>query len=155
MFSAFPMFGTFRKSLESLFIQNLVTDNIAKPVLTMLTQFALKANRLGVVGLVALVFTALALMLTIDRTLNSIWRVRKPRPFAQRVLIYWAAMTLGPLLLGASLTMTSYAVTASKGLVGGLPGGVSLLLDSLQFVLVAAGMAAMFHFVPNLSLIHI
>ena len=55
-----------------------------------LTQFATKASRLGAFGLIALGFTAMALMLTIDRTLNAIWRVRRPRPIAQRVLIYWA-----------------------------------------------------------------
>jgi membrane protein len=91
----------------------------------------------------------LTLIFTIDRTLNSIWRVRTPRPFAQRVLIYWAAITLGPLVLAVSLSMTSYAISASKGLVGVLPGGVSFILDSFQFVLVAGGMAAMFHYVPN------
>jgi membrane protein len=53
------------------------------------------------------------------------------------------------LLLGASLSLTSYAVSASKGVVGGMPGGVALLLDLLQFFLMAAGMAAMFRFVPN------
>jgi membrane protein len=52
-------------------------------------------------------------------------------------------------LLGASLSITSYAITASKGVVGGLPGGITFLLDSLQFGLVAAGTAAMFHYVPN------
>src|SRR6185295_100594 len=75
-------------------------------------------SRLGVLGLGALFFTALALVLTIDRTLNAIWRVRRPRPLAQRVLIYWAVMTLGPLLLAASVSITSYAVSASRGLVG-------------------------------------
>ena len=62
-----------------------------------------------------LVLTALALMLTIDRTLNAIWRVRTPRPIAQRVLVYWAAATLGPLVLGVSLSLTSYAISASRG----------------------------------------
>ena len=61
-------------------------------------------------------------MLTIDRTLNSMWRVRKPRPIAQRVLVYWAAVTLGPLLLGVSLSITSYAVSAGRGFVSDLPG---------------------------------
>jgi membrane protein len=149
VFSAYPMFGTFRKSLEHLFIQNLVPDTIARPVLTMLTQFALKANRLGAVGLVALVFTALALMLTIDRTLNGIWRVRKPRPIAQRILVYWSAATLGPLLLGVSLSLTSYAVSASRGLVDAMPGGVSLVLNSLEIALVAAAFAALYRYVPN------
>jgi membrane protein len=93
--------------------------------------------------------TALALILTIDRTLNSIWRVRKPRALGQRVLVYWAVMTLGPLLLAVSLSITSYALSASKGLVGVMPGGVQLLLDVLQFVLLAWGMAALYHYVPN------
>jgi membrane protein len=67
----------------------------------------------------------------------------------QRVLIYWGALTLGPLVLGASLSMTSYALSASKGLVGVLPGGISVLLEVLQLALVGGGMAAMFHYVPN------
>ena len=73
---------------------------------------------------------------------SSEQRVRTPRPFSQRVLIYWAAITLGPLLLGISLSMTSYALTASKGLVGDSGGGLTLLLDVAQFLLVAAGMAS-------------
>ena len=68
-----------------------------------LTQFAGKASRLGAAGVAALFFTALALVLTIDRTLNGIWRARRPRPLAQRIVIYWSVMTLGPLLLAASV----------------------------------------------------
>ncbi|MED5619987.1 YihY family inner membrane protein [Ideonella sp. BN130291] len=149
VFSAFPMFGNFRGALEKYFLQSLVPDTIAKPVLGALTQFAAKASRLGSVGLVVLVFTAIALMLTIDRTLNGIWRVRSPRPIAQRVLVYWAAVTLGPLVLGVSLSLTSYAVTASNGLVGAMPGSLSVLLGLLQFGMLTAAIAGLFHYVPN------
>ena len=51
-------------------------DNIARQVLGYLTQFAGQASQLGVAGLAVLLVTALALILTIDRTLNGIWRVR-------------------------------------------------------------------------------
>ncbi|MDL2336975.1 MAG: YihY family inner membrane protein [Pseudomonadota bacterium] len=149
VFSAFPMFSNFQGALEKYFLQALVPDGIAKPVLAALTQFSGKAKRLGAVGLIVLVVTALALMLTIDRTLNAIWRVRNSRPIAQRVLVYWAATTLGPLLLGVSLTMTSYAISASRGFVGDLPGGVSVLLQTVEFALQALGMAALFFYVPN------
>jgi membrane protein len=149
LFTAFPMFAKFQDSLQKYFLQSLVPDNIARPVLGALTQFATKANRLGTFGLVLLVFTAVALMLTIDRALNAIWRVPKPRPIAQRVLVYWACVTLGPLLLGVSLSMTSYAISASKGFVGAMPGGVSVLLNVLEFFLLAAAMAGLFHYVPN------
>ena len=149
VFTAFPMFAKFQDVLQKWLIESLVPDNIARQVLGYLNQFAGKASKLGALGLAALAGSALALVFTIDRTLNAIWRVRKPRPFGQRVLIYWAAMTLGPVALGASLTMTSYALSASRGLVSAMPGGVGLLLDLLQYLLLAGGMAAMFHYVPN------
>jgi membrane protein len=149
VFTAFPMFAGFEKALETYFLQNLVPDNIAKPVLRSLTQFAGKARGMGTLGLVLLVVTALALVLTIDRTLNGIWRVRQPRGLGQRVLIYWAAITLGPLALGMSLTLTSYAVSSSRGWVSALPGGIALLLELMQFVCLAAAAAGLFHFVPN------
>ena len=118
VFTAFPMFSQFQVALQKYFLQSLVPDAIAKQVMGALTQFASKSNRLGAAGLLVLLASALSLMLTIDRTLNGIWRVRKPRPIAQRVLVYWAAATLAPLALGVSLSFTSYALSASKGLVG-------------------------------------
>lgn len=149
VFTAFPMFARFQEVLQQWLIESLIPDSIARQVLGYLTQFAGKASRLGGVGLGFLFFTALALILTIDRTLNGIWRVRKPRPLGQRVMVYWALMTLGPLLLALSLSLTSYALSLSKGVVGAQLGGLQFLLDGLQFVLLAWGMAALYHFVPN------
>jgi membrane protein len=149
VFTAFPMFSSFQGALETYFLQSLVPDTIAKPVLRALTQFAAKASRVGSVGLLVFVGTALAMMLTIDRTLNGIWRVRKPRPLAQRVLVYWAALTLGPLVIGVSLSVTSYALSASRGLVTVMPGTLSALLNTLEFGLLALTMAGLFHYVPN------
>jgi membrane protein len=149
LFSAFPVFGRFRKALETQFLSELVPELIAKQVLVFLTRFAAKASQLGGVGLVALGLTAMMLMLTIDHTLNAIWRVKDRRPIAQRVLVYWAAMTLGPLLLGASLSLSSYLASASKGWVDELPGGVGFLLGAMVFALQTAGFAALYQFVPN------
>ena len=128
-----------------------VPDAIAQPVLEAVTQFSSRASQLGVAGLIALLVSAIALMLTIDRALNAIWRVRRPRPIGQRVLVYWAALTLGPLLLGLSVTASSYALSASRGVLGSeLPEGIGVLLGGLEFVLVVAlAVAALFHYVPN------
>ena len=149
LFTAFPMFARFQQALEKYLLQSLVPDGIAKPVLAALTQFAAKASQVGVLGLAVLLVAALALVFTIDRTLNAIWRVRKRRPLAQRVLVYWAALTLGPLLLGVSLSLTSYAISASRGLVDAMPGGVSLLLAAIEFGLLASGLAGLYRFAPN------
>ena len=115
VFSAFPMFGKLLLLVQRWLIESLVPESISRQVLGYLTQFAGQANRLGSIGLVVLFGTAMALILTIDRTLNAIWRVRQTRRLAQRMLIYWSGMTLAPLLLGASVTMTSYAVSARGG----------------------------------------
>lgn len=149
LFTAFPIFAKVQVTLQDWLIQSLIPDNIARQVLGYLTQFAGKASKLGAAGLAILLVTALALILTIDKTLNSIWRVRKQRPLPQRVLIYWAAITLGPLVMGGSLAITSYAISASRGVVGVLPGGVRFLLDVAEFTLLAGGLAALYRYVPN------
>ncbi|MEY2954196.1 MAG: hypothetical protein RLZZ401_2283 [Pseudomonadota bacterium] len=149
LFTAFPMFSKLQGVLQRWLVESLIPDNIAKQVLGYLTLFATQASKLGTVGLVAVLVTALLLILTIDRTLNAIWRVRQPRPLAQRVLIYWAALTLGPLLLGASLTATSYLVSASRGLVSDVPGGLRFMLDLVEFAGLSGAVAALYHFVPN------
>lgn len=149
VFTAFPIFGKLQDALQGWLVSSLVPDSISRQVLGYLTQFASKASSLGAAGFSILLATALALILTIDRTLNDIWRVQRLRPLGQRVLIYWAAITLGPLLMGASLALTSYVMSASGGLVKRLPDGVQLLFDSIQFVVLAGGMAALYHYVPN------
>lgn len=149
IFTAFPMFSKLQGALQVWLVNSLIPDNISRQVLGYLTQFARQANKLGVAGLAVLLGTAIALILTIDRTLNGIWRVKKPRPLAQRVLIYWAAITLGPLVLGASLAVTSYVISGSRGVVSTMPGGLRVLLDILQFFLLAGGMAALYRYVPN------
>ncbi|HSC62431.1 MAG TPA: YihY family inner membrane protein [Caldimonas sp.] len=149
LFSAFPMFASLQDALQRYFLQTLVPDTIAKPVLGAISQFSMRASRLGLVGLIALFVSALAMMLTIDHALNAIWRVRKPRRFRHRVLVYWAALTLGPLVFAVSLTATSYALSVSRGLVGAMPQGLGLAVATAEFFLEGLGVAFLFRYVPN------
>ena len=149
VFTAFPIFFKMQGALQGWLVDSLIPDNIASQVLDYLTQFSQQANKLGVAGLGILLVTAIALILTIDRTLNGIWRVKKTRPFTQRVLIYWSAITLGPVLMGASLALTASVITATSGLVGTLPFSLRFLLGTFQLFLIAAGLAALYRYVPN------
>ncbi|HSV60301.1 MAG TPA: YhjD/YihY/BrkB family envelope integrity protein [Variovorax sp.] len=147
LFTAFPMFAQMQGRVQRWLVESLIPENIARQVLGYLTQFASKAGGLGVLGLAVLLLTAFALILTIDKTLNNIWRVRTPRPLAQRVLVYWATATLAPVVLALSLTTTSYVFAASRGLVGGAE--LKLLFDMVEFALLAGGMAGLYYYVPN------
>ena len=148
VFAAFPMFGKFQDTIQRWLIDSLVPDSISRQVLGYLTQFSRKANRLGTMGLAALLVSAIALMVTIERTLSQIWRLDRSRPLPQRVLLYWSAITLGPLLLGASLAITSYVVTASRDVVDALPAALRWLLDSFEFVLLVLSVSGLYFYVP-------
>ena len=146
--TVFPMFADFQTVLQKRLIESLVPENISRQVLGYLTLFASKASRLGVAGVMALLFSALALVFTIDRTLNAIWRVRKRRPLAHSMLLYWTAITLGPLLMGASLVMMSQFVAASRGTVTDLVGNMRWVFSVLEFLLLAWAVSALYRFVP-------
>jgi membrane protein len=148
VFSAFPVFGKFQDTIQRWLIESLVPESIGRQVLSYLTQFSLKASRLGTAGLVAVLLSAVFLMVTIERTLGQIWRLQRQRPLPQRVLLYWSAITLGPLLLGSSLAVTSFVVTASRDVVNVLPGSTRWLLDGFEFLMLTACVSGLYFYVP-------
>ena len=147
--TAFPLFGQFQTVLQRWLVESLIPDSIARQVLGYLTQFTSKASRLGSLGFVVLLFSAVALVFTIDRTLNAIWRVRQARPWGQRVLIYWAALTLGPLVLATSLFMLTTALTWTGQSWGPGQAWLRFILDVLEFGLTALGIGALYKYVPH------
>lgn len=148
IFSAFPTFERLQRLLQRSLVESLVPESIARPVLMYMNQFAAKAAQMGWAGAIALLVTALALILTIDRKLNDIWRVRQPRPVTQRILVYWAVLTLGPLVLAGSVAATTYAIGGARAMAA-LPAPLRLLIDSLQLALMTGGLAALYRYVPH------
>lgn len=149
IFTAFPLFNTFRTSLEAYFIQSLMPKGISNTILGYLTQFATKATRVSAISGVALMVTAITTMAMIDKSFNQIWQVKRPRPALQRLLVYWAIVTLGPLLVGVSISSTSYLFTATSGVVGAVPflGAVFYTLTSIAFT--TGAFTLLYLIVPN------
>ena len=148
LFTAFPLFAQFRGELEN-FLLKVLPGQISGTVLRYINEFATKANRLTAVGLIFLGVTALSMIITVDRVLNDIWRVRNRRPLAQRVLIYWAIITLGPILIGASLSASSYLWALSADAVRQMPALVHSVLDYAPVLISGLAYAALYVFVPN------
>lgn len=149
IFTTFPLFNTFRAALESYLAGSLIPDSISDTILGYLTQFATQAKSLSAVGAVLLIVTAVLMMMTVDRTLNDIWRVKTQRPLAQRMIVYWAVVTLGPLLIGVSMTLTSYLFTATSDVVASVPfiGAVFYTLVSILFT--TSAFTLLYLMVPN------
>lgn len=149
LFTAFPLFSTFRASLEAYFVENLMPKGVANTILGYLNQFAAKSARISALGGVLLILTSVLTMSTIESVFNQIWRVKKSRPLVQRILVYWAIITLGPLLIGVSISVTSYLSTATGGVVKSLPllGESFYTLVSLMFSTLAYTL--LYSTVPN------
>lgn len=149
IFTAFPLFNTFRSSLEAYFIQNLMPKVIANTILGYLNQFASKSTRLSAFGGIFLFVTAVMMMSMIDRVFNQIWQVKTQRPIAQRILVYWAIVTLGPLLIGISISLTSYLFTATNDVVMSLPFIGAMFYTLVSVALTTAAFTLLYIAVPN------
>jgi membrane protein len=130
-------------------LKSLLPGDISRTVLRYLSLFAQNANGLTVVGSLFVLLTAMAMLLTVENTLNQMWEVKRARPFFKRVGLYLLILAIGPPALGASLWATSYVLSASMGLIGTVPPSVQFVLNLGPMMLSVVGLTAMFYFLPN------
>lgn len=149
LFTAFPLFGEFKLALEDFLGNNLMPAAVSDNVMSYLNQFAAQASRLTAIGSVFLIVTSILLMMTIDRALNDIWNVSRQRPLGSRMLVYWAILSLGPILAGASLWATSYLAHAILAPTDRSSDLLSFTLSFIPLLATALGFAALFMLVPN------
>lgn len=149
LFTTFPIFTNFRASLEAYFVQTMMPKGISNTVISNLTQFASKAKSLSAVGAVALLLTSAAMIGMIERAFNQIWRVKRTRPIGQRIVIYWALVTLGPLLFGLSISATSSLFVATSGLAKAAPLFSSLFYTLISVALTTGAYTLLYMLVPN------
>jgi membrane protein len=149
LFSAFPVFSEYSTHIKEFILTNMVPETGGRIITRYMEQFAESASRLTAVGIVFLAVTAMLLMLTIDNAFNMIWRVSRPRSLLQRVLVYWAVLTLAPLLVGGSLSLTSWLVGFSAGYAQQIPAVSLDVLKVIPVVMTTAAFTLLFRVVPN------
>jgi len=149
LFSAFPVFEDFSLQIKIYLLNNLMPEMAGKIITEYTQQFAESAMRLTAVGIGFLAVTAMLMMLTIDRAFNTIWQVVHPRPLLKRLVIYWAVLTLAPLLIGASLSLTSWLVGLSMGYAKHIPVFGVGTLKILPVLFTTLAFAILFRLVPN------
>ncbi len=137
--SAFESFSGMGRVVEDFIFANVVPENVSV-VQDYLRSFSDQARNLSVPSVILLAVTAFLMLFTIERTFNEIWRIREPRRGFQRVMMYWAVLTLGPLLVVLGIGVSTYLlslplisdVTDSPGFLAFLP----LLMSALTFTLI-------------------
>jgi membrane protein len=151
LISAFPVFQRFVLAGKTFILANLMPDAASHVVTDYMGEFSANAAGLTLLGIVLLAITALMLLFTIGNAFNAIWRARRPRPLWHRMIIYFAMLTLGPVLVGASITLTSYLVVLSKGWVEQVPAADNLLVRLVPTALTTMAFTLLYLIVPNRS----
>ena len=146
--TAFPVFDQTIGALQLFLFENFLPDaSGVDTIAEQIASFTRNARRLTVIGLAVFIVTAVLLMMTIDVSLNRLFRVQRQRPLLQKVLTYWAVLTLGPVLIGGSLSMTSFALGASFGWLK-LDLVADAVLGVLPFVFTCAALTLLYAVVP-------
>ena len=149
LFSHLPVFKDISEIIQEFVFNNFV-PSFGRTVQNYLIQFSFNASKLTATGIFFLVFVALMLMANIDTALNNIWHVTKKRKPVYRFLIYWAILTLGPVLIGAGLYSTSYLL--SLPLIGSVNDSLMIkarVLTFLPFITTSLAFTFLYYLVPN------
>lgn len=147
--AALPAFAGMSLRLQDFVFSNFVPA-AGRAVQHYLMQFAGNASRLTTLGIIVFLLSALAMMASIEERFNRIWRVAVRRSAVSRFLMYWAALTLGPLLIVAGLAVTSYLTALPLiGPVGTDWPVVRRVWAVFPFVVTWLGLFALYMLVPN------
>jgi membrane protein len=111
--SVFPIFGQLHDQILGLVFKYFI-PSIGEQAGWWFRAFANSAGQTTAIGVIGIAATGVLLLVTVEDQLNLIWRVTAPRPWGQRVLAYWTLITLGPLLVGLSLSLSTYFEIAAR-----------------------------------------
>ena len=148
--NAFPMFSGFRENIESFVYANIVPAK-GQEIQTYINGFVENITKMTTVGVGFLVIVALMLIHNIDKTLNKIWRVHKRPRLMISFSIYWMILTLGPVLLGASIAVTSYLASLTHLADDYSPGVSSVLLALAPYLFSLLAFFMLYQIVPNIK----
>ena len=145
---AFPMFSEWREQLEAFLYANVVPSR-GDELRLYIAGFVENIGKMTAVGIGALVIVALMLIHNIDKTINAIFRITKRPRLIISFSMYWMVLTFGPILLGASIAVTSYLLSLSSLAEGYTPGLNTVLLALTPYLFSILAFFLLYLVVPN------
>ncbi|WP_252730680.1 virulence factor BrkB family protein [Colwellia sp. E2M01] len=145
--TAFPLFSEIQQLLEQFVYQHFVpaAGDIVKEYLT---GFINNASKMSAIAISFLFVAALLLISTIDNTFNKIWRIKRKRRLMTSFAMYWMVLTLGPILVGASIALSTH-ILSIVAIDDSAMLGRDLLLPLLPLLSSIAAFVILYMAVPN------
>ena len=149
MFSLVPAFQELGGQVEE-FIFSKFLPSSGQEITQYLSEFSNQARKLSVAGVAIILVTALLMLSNIEKTFNHIWATTGGRKGLAGFLVYWAILSLGPLLLAVGMIMSTYLMSLRLVVaeVDSL-GVVALLFSYLPWLLTWLAFTLLYVAVPN------
>jgi len=148
IFSAFPVFGDLTLVLKDFVFANFV-PTAGETIRRYVDEFADNTSRLTSVGTAFLIVTAVMMVAAISEALNGIWKTHRKRSLGARLVVYWSMLTLGPILIGVSLAVSSYLFSLPFFEGQGLQGLRRMLIGALPWATATLAFAITYIIVPD------
>lgn len=148
-FTAFPSFASKRADLEQLIIESFLPPQYTEQLIGYIQEFSSHASGLGLFGVIGLALTALLLIDKFFVTMHRIFKAEKMRSAGQRAVLYWAILTLAPLGIAASLTLSGEAIKIAVDSTGEQNWLLPYVITATQILIQTAGYALLYKLVPN------
>jgi membrane protein len=146
--AGFPVFQQWLDTLERFLLQHMLPATAENVVHHYIREFTENAASLTGISILFIAATAAMATATIEREINLIWGISRRRPLGRRIVIYALGLTVGPVLVGASLSLTTWLLTQS---LAALPLGApfsALFLEPLPLAFTTAALAVLYIAVP-------
>jgi membrane protein len=149
--SLIPSAAGLQNQLQGFLVDNLLPEASAG-VVDYLNHFSQQAKNLTGVGLGILAVTAILMLRNVERAFNNIWHIRKHRSAVSSFLLYWAVLSLAPVIIATVIGTQAYLFAAAHYINDLEPFGISeLILSSLPLAIGTIGLSALYLAVPNCS----
>ena len=149
MATAIPSFQGMEEQMQDFMFEHLMPESSSE-IENYLNDFSRQAKNLTGPGIVFLVVTAVLMLRNIEKSLNLIWRARENRSPVSSFLLYWAVLSLGPILIGLALGISTYLNSFATALEEfDVIGARAVLLKTAPLLLSTAGFSLVYIAVPN------
>ena len=148
IFSAFPVFEAFRENIENMVLANLVPTS-GEALQEYLNRFIENTSQMTAIGAIFLFVVAIMLISAIDKAMNNIWRVHNRRRTIISLAIYWMVLTMGPLLVGTGIGLSSYLLSIAAFADEYVGGIRTTMLTLFPFFTTMMAFILLYAMVPN------
>jgi membrane protein len=145
----FPVFQYWLDALETFLLKHMLPASAYAVVHHYVREFTEKASGLTGISLVAIAVTATMATATIEREINLIWGIARRRPLGRRLVVYALGLTVGPVLVGASLSLTTWLVTRSLATIPLHASIADLVVKPLPLLFTTAALTLLYAVVPQ------